>query len=252
MKRILFAMLVALAVSGHAQTQNSSCSCHELAWQDHDVKIFRVTISPHSATSPFWHYDDYTFIPLSNVETLEAVTTGTTRNRSISERSRRDGPSWVVRNSNIRFVHPRETEPTEGQVLFNTGDQDYVALEILTEKPQSLPEFQSHFSLFGPSSTEAKYWLMGAYSIRLQSVASSDSIRFEHPVSGVLFAITPLNIGSDSNEPIGIKVGEPLPLKESANYRNLTNISTRVLILSKHSTELALETSASVSNTSAE
>src|SRR3954464_54286 len=97
-------MIVCSAILCQAEDK---CSCHQLVWKDHDFQIFRVVIAPHTSSSAFWHTDDYTFIPLSDEETLESVRQGETRSpfRNAKDYSN----SWVARDSKIRFVHPHQT-----------------------------------------------------------------------------------------------------------------------------------------------
>ena len=235
-----------LALIGTSTARTNTCSCHQLVWKDAEIQVFRVTIAPHTATSPFWHADDYTFVPMTNSETLETVKAGTSRN-PLSENGGRHQTSLQVRNASIRFVHPRETEPMDGQVLFNGGDQEYVALEIVPERKQELPTFQSHLSLFGPAGRDGQDWLLGSYSIRLQSLAPSEYIKLGHAGSALVFAITPLNVENELNKPVSLALGEALSLNSTSNYRNLTNISTRVLVLSKPNSQMAVQSSAPIS-----
>jgi hypothetical protein len=226
---ILFVLCIFLAANCEAQ---SKCSCHELVWKDHDLQIFRLVIQPHSSSLPFWHGDDYTFVPLTPRQTLESVREGETP--SPFRKAKAGSISWTLRDSMIRIVHPRQTEPEGGQVIFNPEDQPYVAIEILSNKPVPLPTLKTRLSMFGPKQGEDQL-VLGSYAISIQPVAPSDEIRWQSGTPLLLLSANPLNLEYGPRQ-ISLGVGDLFSLgKDIASARNSTTLSTRVMVLYKAS-----------------
>lgn len=239
--KLILAILFAFSSAIAASAVESQCSCHELVWKDSEIQIYRVTIAPHSSTSPFWHFDDYAFVPLTNQETLEAVKPGMNRNPYLSASLPKNHASWVSRDSTIRFVHPQKTESAEGQILFNGTSEPYVGLEISAEKSRALPDLQSRISMFGGDTHAALERLLGAYSIRVASVAALGYFQLENAGSGLLFAVNAIKLGTDYASSLDVSLGQAVSLDQSSRYRNLTTIPTRVLIVSRPLPTLAMQ-----------
>lgn len=209
----------------------SKCSCHELVWKDHDIQIFRLTIQPHTSSSAFWHGDDYTFVPLTAQETLESVREGETR--TPFRKTKVAAKSWIARDSTIRFVHPRGTEPEDGQVIFNPDDRPYVAMEIFSNKPASLPVLETRLSMFGPAQIQQQLWALGAYAISIQSLAPAEQMKWQPSAPVLLMSASPLKMELGMKQ-VSLGVGDLLPLgKNPALGRNSTTLSARVLVLYK-------------------
>jgi hypothetical protein len=220
---------------------HAECSCHELVWRDGDIQIFRLTIASHSSSAAFWHKDDYTFVPLAPQQTLESVRAGETR--SPFRKTNDDSNSWVIRDSKIRLVHPRQTEPEEGQVIFNPDDQPYVAMEILSNGPISLPTLSTRLSMFWPQQGEDQKWILGTYAISIQSLAPSEEIKWQPGSPLVLMSASPLKLDCGPRQ-VSLRVGDLLSVeKDSTTGRNSTTLSARVIVLYKPSQSVLMTSS---------
>lgn len=223
--------VIFLLFSATACLADSNCSCHELVWKDHDIQIFRLTIQPHASSSPFWHGDDYTFVPLTAQETLESVREGETR--TPFRKTKIAAKSWIARDSTIRFVHPRSTEPDDGQVIFNPDDRPYVAMEVFSNKPISLPTLGTRLSMFGPTPIHEQQWALGLYTISVQSLTPGEQMKWQPGTPILLMSASPLKLDIGMKQ-VSLGVGDLLPFGKNPSLgRNSTTVSARVLVLYK-------------------
>jgi hypothetical protein len=199
-------------------------------WRDKEIEVRRVTIAPHSTIRPFVHAHDYVFVPLTNAEIIQSVRGSANRNPLVGIGETGSKVSWMPRGTEIRFMHPAETEPFEGQALFNSSENPYVAVEIEV-LDQSMPQLQPRFSLFANHDSAPKSWRLGKYALRVQPLKAGQSVSLGE--TQLLFSTTPMNLAEGQSSRT-ILAGE-LQLS-SKTYTNTSTFGAQVLLLGKTDT----------------